>query len=56
MSTDTEDLDAASVDHLLSVAKTKSDLQELVRMLHTRNLRLQRVRDRLALELHQNRP
>lgn len=45
-----DEIDAASVDNLLALAKTKADLQELVRMLHTRNLTLQRVRDRMALD------
>ena len=49
------DPDEQRVEHMLATAKTKADLQELVRMLDNRNVQLQRVRDRLALELAQTR-
>lgn len=43
------------VGHLLNLARTKQDLQDLVGMLHRRNLRLQDVRDDLAHQLAQAR-
>ena len=43
--------DEQRVEQMLRTAKTKDDLQDLVRMLDRRNVQLQRVRDRLATQL-----
>lgn len=40
---------------MLRTAKTKADLEDLVRMLDHRNITLQRVRDSLARQLQQAR-
>lgn len=45
------DPDEQRVDQMLRTAKTKDDLQGLVRMLDRRNVQLQRVRDQLAAQL-----
>ncbi|WP_176337797.1 hypothetical protein [Kocuria salina] len=49
------DHDERRVEQMLRTAKTKADLEDLVRMLDRRNVQLQRVRDRLAHLLHQAR-
>ena len=40
------DHDERRVEQMLRTAKTKADLEDLVRMLDRRNITLQRVRDR----------
>lgn len=35
--------DAQRVEHMLALAKTRAELQDLVRMLDARNMQLQRV-------------
>lgn len=40
------------VEQLLKTAKTKADLQQLVRSLDARNIKLQHVRDDLAREVN----
>ena len=47
--------DRERVDHMLKLAKTKAELQDLVRSLDARNMRLQRVRDQLGIQLAQAR-
>lgn len=47
--------DRERVDHMLKLAKTKAELQDLVRALDARNVRLQRVRDQLGVALAQAR-
>lgn len=47
--------DGERVDHMLKLAKTKAELQDLVRALDARNMRLQRVRDQLGIALAQAR-
>lgn len=37
------DQTAQRVEHMLSLAKTRAELQDLVRMLDSRNVQLQRV-------------
>lgn len=49
------DHDQQRVEQMLRTAKTKADLEDLVRMLDARNVQLQRVRDRLADLLYQAR-
>ncbi|WP_426118480.1 hypothetical protein [Kocuria sp. LHG3120] len=49
------DLDAQRLDQMLKIAKTKAELQELVRSLDAANVRLRRVRDDLATALTQSR-
>lgn len=46
------DFHANRVEEMLKTAKTKADLQQLVRSLDARNMQLQRVRDDLARELN----
>lgn len=47
--------DRERVEWMIRTAKTKTDLQELVRALDARNVRLQRVRDQLGVALAQAR-
>lgn len=47
--------DGERVEFLLKTAKTKAELQDLVRALDARNMRLQRVRDQLGVQLAQAR-
>lgn len=49
------DLVEQRVEKMLKIAKTKTDLQDLVRMLDARNMTLQHARDRLAVQLAQAR-
>ena len=49
------DLDEQRVDQMLKLAKTKAELQDLVRSLDAANVRLRRVRDDLATTLAQSR-
>lgn len=49
------DLDEQRVDQVLKLAKTKAELQDLVRSLDAANVRLRRVRDDLATALAQSR-
>lgn len=49
------DHDQQRVEQMLRTAKTKADLEDLVRMLDARNVQLQRVRDRLAQQIAQAR-
>lgn len=49
------DQDAERLESMLRTARTMADLQELVRFLDARNVRLQRVRDDLATQLMQAR-
>ena len=49
------DLDEQRVDQMLKLAKTKAELQDLVRSLDAANVRLRRVRDDLATALAQSR-
>lgn len=51
----TEDFHANRVDQMLKTAKTKADLEYLVRSLDARNVQLMATRDRLATELAQCR-
>lgn len=46
-----EELDAQRVEMMLRTAKTKADLQELVRSLDARNMRLQQIIHRQSLDL-----
>lgn len=46
------DFHANRVEQMLKTAKTKADLQQLVRSLDARNIKLQHVRDELARELN----
>lgn len=46
------DFHANRVEGMLRTAKTKADLEQLVRVLDSRNIRLQHVRDDLARELN----
>lgn len=50
-----EPADRERVDHMLKLAKTKAELQDLVRALDARNMRLQKVRDQLGVALAQAR-
>ncbi|WP_016997946.1 hypothetical protein [Kocuria atrinae] len=50
--TDPGEFHANRVEEMLKTAKTKADLQQLVRSLDARNMQLQRVRDDLARELN----
>lgn len=43
------------LDHMLTTAKTKTDLQYLVRSLDQRNMTLQRINEALRHELAQHR-
>lgn len=47
--------DRERVEWMIRTAKTKAELQDLVRMLNHRNMALQRVRDQLGIELAQAR-
>jgi hypothetical protein len=47
--------DRERVEHMLKLAKTKADLQDLVRALDARNMRLQAVRDQLGIQLAHTR-
>lgn len=47
------DDDPGPLETLLKLAKTKAELQDVVRMLHHRNQTLQRVRDNLGIQLAQ---
>lgn len=47
--------DRERVEWMLRTAKTKPELQDLVRALDARNVRLQRVRDQLGIALAQAR-
>lgn len=47
--------DRERVEFMIRTAKTKPELQDLVRALDARNLRLQRVRDQLGVALAQAR-
>lgn len=46
---------AQRVEHMLDTAKTKADLQYLVRSLDQRNMTLQRINEQLRHELAQLR-
>lgn len=46
------DFHANRVEEMLKTAKTKADLQHLVRALDARNMQLQRIRDELTRELN----
>lgn len=46
------DFHANRVEQMLKTAKTKADLEQLVRSLDARNMQLQRIRDDLARELN----
>lgn len=50
-----EDFHARRVEQMLKTAKTKADLEYLVRSLDARNVQLMATRDRLATELAQCR-
>lgn len=50
-----QDYHPRRVEQMLTTAKTKAELQDLVRSLDARNIRLQDIRDRLQLELAQYR-
>lgn len=47
--------DRERVEWMIRAAKTKAELQDLVRALDARNMRLQRVRDQLGVQLAQAR-
>lgn len=47
--------DRERVEWMIRTAKTKAELQDLVRALDARNMRLQRVRDQLGVQLAQAR-
>lgn len=47
--------DRERVEQMIKLARTKADLVDLVRMLDNRNVALQRVRDRLGVQLAQAR-
>lgn len=47
--------DRERVEFMLKTAKTKDQLQDLVKALDARNVRLQRVRDQLGVQLAQAR-
>ncbi|MEX5259579.1 hypothetical protein [Kocuria sp. CPCC 205263] len=49
------DLDEQRVDQMLKLAKTKAELQDLVRSLDAANVRLRRARDDLATAPVQSR-
>lgn len=49
------DHDTERVELMLKTAKTRTELQDLVRALDARNMRLQNVRDDLAIQLAQAR-
>ncbi|GGG50788.1 hypothetical protein GCM10011374_11750 [Kocuria dechangensis] len=51
----TEAPDDPRVAQRLKTAKSKAELQELVRSLDRRNMRLQKIRDDLAVQLAQAR-
>ncbi|GGG70328.1 hypothetical protein GCM10011374_38570 [Kocuria dechangensis] len=53
--TDVDRLGAERVEMMLRTAKTRADLQDLVRSLDARNMQLQKVRDDLATQLMQAR-
>lgn len=50
--TETADFHANRVEQMLKTAKTKADLEQLVRSLDARNIKLQHVRDELAREVN----
>lgn len=47
--------DQDRVNSMLTNAKTKTDLQDLVRALDARNMRLQHLNRQLRLQLHQQK-
>ncbi|WP_367403759.1 hypothetical protein [Kocuria marina] len=50
-----QDYHRERVEKMIATAKTKAELQDLVRSLDARNIQLQNIRDRLQLELAQYR-
>ena len=53
--TNEQDYHHRRVEQMLTNAKTKADLQDLVRALDARNMRLQHLNRQLRHQLHQHR-
>lgn len=53
--TNEQDYHHRRVEQMLTNAKTKADLQHLVRALDARNMQLQHINRQLRIQLHQHR-